>query len=93
MTGIYAAFALAAKAEYSEEAEMEALTAMDRAYLFVYSFHHELDGMNVTEAEIRAAESQCTFCRNEIEFQLAFLSANESSQGLPPPYAKMISLL
>ncbi|MCA9073029.1 MAG: hypothetical protein KDA84_29105, partial [Planctomycetaceae bacterium] len=87
--GIAAAFELAAMDDYSERAALYALNAVDRAYIFVYTFHHELDGMNKTEAEIRAVESQSKFCVDEIEFQLGLLSVIESSHEIPPNYAEM----
>jgi hypothetical protein len=77
----------------SEKIALDALNAIDRAYVFVYTFHHELYGMYQSEAEIRAVESTSKFCTDEIEFQIALLGVIESLKGMPPPYAKLNTLL
>lgn len=90
MEGIVYAFSLATKNVYSEEAEMLATGAIDRGYIFVYTFHHELDQIYKTEEAIRAVESSSQHCLDEIAFQLDFLSRIEAAQGLPPPYTEII---
>ena len=92
MDGVSFAFGLF-QTDDSEKIALDALNAIDRAYVFVYTFHHELDGMNESESEIRAVESTSKFCIDEIEFQIALLGVVESLKGLPPPYKELIGLL
>lgn len=89
MDGIVYAFSSAIMPSYNEATEEQVVNALDRAYMFVYIFHHELDQFPQTEDEIRAIESHSQFCLGEIRFQVSLLSLIESMEGLPPSYSEM----
>lgn len=86
MDGIVCALSLTVADDYSDEVELRAMTAIDRAYVFVYTFHQEQDRIHQTEEEIEAAEANCGPCLDEIEFQLSLLSRLELVDGLPSSY-------
>jgi hypothetical protein len=90
MDGVAYAFSSATTGDYNEKTELRVLNAVDRAYIFVYTFHHELDQQPESEDQIQTIERHSKFCLPEIDFQLAFLSVLEAIQGQPPPYPAIL---
>ena len=85
------AFSVAKLRKYNEKCRIRAMNALDRAYVFVYTFHHEQNQIYASEDEIRTVEMNSPACNAEIEFQLAFLTTVEAIQGQPLPYAAIVS--
>ena len=93
MTAISFGMALGAMHESSEKAVRYALGAQDRAYIFIYQYHHELDGSCRQEEEIREVEQSSDACQTELQFQLDFLTAIEQLGDRTLPYSKILDTI